>query len=270
MRQLFAFAFFVVVSTHAAIAADTEAAQPPWLAAQSLLNKASADISTGGIVALAPYVPDLQKALESAVPVMQPVDQGNGESVVLTDGMMETIMALGEASKDDPKKHIVALPTPYIKISLFLGSYYNETRDPAAAIVALDRGIALSDIAGLGFGEQDSYLLSEKGAALEALKRFDESLSTYDKGLALPVLTDQDRARLYRGRGYSLTELGRLDDAEKAYKDSLVCEPNNARALNELKYIAQVRAGRPPVAGTIQTVQPAQSPDARSDQCGKT
>jgi tetratricopeptide (TPR) repeat protein len=269
MRQLSVFAILaVIVSTHAAVSADTDIAQPSWVVAQSLLNKSSADIATGGIAALTPYVPDLQKALETAVPVMQQIDQGNGTSVVLTDGMMQMIIALGEAAKD--KKHVVALPTPYIKISLFLGSYYNEIHDPAAAITALDRGIALSDIEGLRIGEHDSYLLSEKGAALEALKRFDESLATYDKGLALLNLADQDRARLYRGRGFSLTELGRLDDAEKAYKDSLVCEPNNARALNELKYIAQIRAGGPPTAGTIQTVQPVQNPDAHSDQCGKT
>jgi tetratricopeptide (TPR) repeat protein len=85
-------------------------------------------------------------------------------------------------------------------------------------------------------------LLSEKGAALNTLRRFEDALAVYNKGLTLG-LEDTDRARFYRGRGFSFTELGKLDEAEKAYRDSLTCEPGNQNAENELRYIAQKRAG---------------------------
>jgi len=49
-------------------------------------------------------------------------------------------------------------------------------------------------------------------------------------------------ARALRGMGFCLIELGRLDDAEAKFNESLKIVPNNPAALNELKYIQQLRA----------------------------
>ncbi len=104
------------------------------------------------------------------------------------------------------------------------------------------------------------FLFSEKGAALSALKRFDEALATFDTGLQIANLSDADRARFFRGRGYALTELRRLDDAQKAYEDSLKLDPGNALAQNELQYIARLRAGGLAEPGTLSV------PDAKKPQ----
>jgi tetratricopeptide (TPR) repeat protein len=178
----------------------------------------------------------------------------------LTDGVAQTL-TIALVAKDKKIKNVTAVPDPYPNISLYLGSYYNEVGQPQDALRVLNAGIAVSDANGAGLGEHDPYLVSEKGAALEALKQFDDALALYTKGLKLASNDDGDRARMFRGVGYSLTELGRLDDAESAYRKSLMCEPGNAHAENELRYIAHLRAGKPAVSGALQAVLP--KPDAR-------
>jgi len=50
------------------------------------------------------------------------------------------------------------------------------------------------------------------------------------------------KAIALRGKGYVLIDMGKLGEAEKAYRDSLAIEPNAKVALDDLKYIAQQRA----------------------------
>lgn len=50
------------------------------------------------------------------------------------------------------------------------------------------------------------------------------------------------KRRAMRGIGFSLFELGRLDDAERAYREVLAIEPNDQQAQNELRLILQTRA----------------------------
>jgi len=115
----------------------------------------------------------------------------------------------------------------------------------------------LSEMPGLRLGQNLPYVISERGAALNSLKRWDDALADYDDGLKIAGMKDADRARLYRGRGFALTELGRLDDAEAAYNDSLKLAPGNAGALNELKYIASLRAGGPKTPTTLTLPTPS-------------
>ncbi len=50
-------------------------------------------------------------------------------------------------------------------------------------------------------------------------------------------------ARAKRGIGYSLIELGRLDEAEAKFLECLEIDPNDEGAMHELEYIANLRAG---------------------------
>ena len=66
-----------------------------------------------------------------------------------------------------------------------------------------------------------------------------------------------------RGRGYALTELGRLDDAEDAYKTSLNLDPDSNLAKSELRYIEGLKLGALRTApGSLTKVQktPADAP----------
>ena len=50
-------------------------------------------------------------------------------------------------------------------------------------------------------------------------------------------------AKAMRGRGMSLIELGRIDEAESLFWDSLKLDPENEIAVHELRYIKHLRAG---------------------------
>lgn len=49
-------------------------------------------------------------------------------------------------------------------------------------------------------------------------------------------------ARSLRGMGYNMIEMGKLDEAESYFTQSLAYEPNSDAAKNELKFIAQRKA----------------------------
>ncbi|ASF47527.1 hypothetical protein CEK71_16465 [Methylovulum psychrotolerans] len=88
---------------------------------------------------------------------------------------------------------------------------------------------------------------AEMAAALNSLGRFEEALVLYKETyrLAEQYSSQQElRGMALRGMGFSLTELKRLDEAERAYRQDLEIEPTNKLALGELAYIERLRKGR--------------------------
>ena len=74
--------------------------------------------------------------------------------------------------------------------------------------------------------------------------RKEETLALYEQVSEIgPHVSALDLAIAWRCRGSVLIEMGRLDDAENAFKSSLEIEPNSEVALNELRYIDHLRRG---------------------------
>jgi tetratricopeptide (TPR) repeat protein len=88
----------------------------------------------------------------------------------------------------------------------------------------------------------------ERGYILNRLGRAQEALAAYARAwelvARLPENLESAGAAL-RGQAVALVELGDLDRAEKLLRDSLVVEPGNTVANNELTYIAHRRSGKP-------------------------
>lgn len=234
----------------------------PWQEAQTILRATEADLGKGGIKSIQAHAADLERVLaDSDNPFGTPAPAA-GDRIMLTDGSTQVLAAMlfaaGDKSPEAQGRKAVAMANPYPSASYYLGSYYNETGKPADALRVLDIGLALKGpIPGLPAAlDHMPGLINERGAALIAIKQWPEALANFDKGLAFKPLPDRARALLLRGRGFALTELGRLDDAEQSYRDSLVAEPNNARAQQELNYIARIRAGGAPTATVIQPSVP--------------
>lgn len=266
--KLWAAAILMVsfAATFTAKAEDTApagAATQPWLADQTLLQKTIDAIHSGGVLAVEPISSDIEQALTNAKTTWE---DGHGNAYVLTDGETEVIVGMGLAATENSLKsqHVIAVNNPYPPLALYLGSYYNETQHPEDALRVLDKGLALSAVAGMDLGDHRPVLLSERGAALIALKRWPDALADYDEGLKIEDLKPTDAARLQRGRGFALTELGRLDEAEAAYKESLKLVPDNDVAAHELAYIARLRAGAAPTASALKLVQPQAPQNAPS------
>lgn len=74
------------------------------------------------------------------------------------------------------------------------------------------------------------------------------ALDVYRKGLDLARRFPSSNALepiALRGIGFSLIEIGRLDEAEGALRESLDLDPGNPMALSELEYIDHLRSQGP-------------------------
>jgi tetratricopeptide (TPR) repeat protein len=220
----------------------------PWAKDFAVLKEALPTFSGGRIAQLAPYAPAFETALVNAKAYFPGGALVDGKIYVLSDGPAENLLALTAAAAAAKKADAPNLPTVsvanfYPLMAMGLASYYDETGKPQDAIRVLDEGLALSVNPKAALGAHVGQMMGEKGFALGVLKRFDEGLAVYDQGLANKAVPTPEHARMQRGRGFILTETGGLDDAEAAYRASLEIEPNNPRALNELAYIAKLKAG---------------------------
>jgi hypothetical protein len=229
-------------------------AEQPWQRAQAVVNATVNDVAKNGIRAIGSHVTALEEALSRANRPFGDMPPQTGDCTVLVDGQAENLGALLAATGARDCRRTTTVANPYPSVSFFLGTYYNEIGKANDALRALDAGLALpTPLPGSTLGQMRPNLISERGAALISLKRWPEALADYESGLAITTLTNTDKARLLRGRGFALTELGRLNDAEQSYRDSLIAEPNNPRAVQELNYIARIRAGGAPTGSRLIT-----------------
>lgn len=96
---------------------------------------------------------------------------------------------------------------------------------------------------GLALDPARPQMLCEKAEILKGLRQFDASLECYREVAASKGwLPDKQRARAYRGLGFVLIEMRKLEEAEAALHESLKIEPGNETALHELRYLEDLRA----------------------------
>lgn len=217
---------------------------------KALAMKAATDMRGAGPIGAKPYVPALAGylAAQEEIPIGRPAADTllvQFDSPEEADAYIRWTQS-PEGESQAPKRSMM-VEDPYVLIAFELGTYYNEVKQPDKALQALDEGMRLlhlrHDLERSGYAPA---VFSERGVALSEMKRWPEALANYDEGLTIQSLKPDNRARLYRGRGGALIELGRLDEAEQAFKTSLTYAPDHPVALGELKYITGLRAGAKP------------------------
>jgi tetratricopeptide (TPR) repeat protein len=240
----------------AALHADTT----PWIKAEADVRATEADIAKGGILAIRSHVEGLENILDEGKKSFPPPPSTEGKMMILVDGQVEMLVALGSAAAD--KRDAVAIFNPYPSAAFYLALYYNEIQKPDDALRAVNAGMKLTTPEGLQFGAHMIPLFAEQAAAFEMLKRFQDAFDICDKGLKLASANKPDKARMYRCRSFALTELDRLDEAQQSLEESLKLEPGNPVATQELAYIVRLRAGgrRAPV-GVVLTPRRPQTAD---------
>lgn len=240
MRAITILAFMLALLLPAPRALAAESGQVHK--AQALLQAVEKDLLTGGLQALQPRVGEIERTLEAVKDT--PIEVSGDTITVPVDGQMEILFAITAARKFHPNKQAAIVDNPYPRLALYLASYYNEVHRPKDAIRILTVSPRLFAAPDLRAGSTLPDLMSELAIAHADLKDFTKSLAIYDDALTIETMPDSNRARLHRGRGFALIELGLLDEAEAAYRKSLELAPGNKVALNELNYIASLRKGR--------------------------
>lgn len=136
----------------------------------------------------------------------------------------------------EPEVAINWIGCAYPRAFFYLGFIAVKEGDYPAAIDFLDRGAALEPT--------NPKFAFEKALALVRLGQHQAALDLYDQTSAVgPFVSGHDVAVALRGRGFVLIELGRLADADAAFKASLKIEPDSQIARHELDYIAHLRSG---------------------------
>jgi tetratricopeptide (TPR) repeat protein len=147
--------------------------------------------------------------------------------------------------RDHPAESQVALidiacPMAYTNAAFFM----EETNDPSRAADFLQRAHTLAPYLAEPLAEplaERAYLFRVQGDNATALATYQSALSLanhYDSSSYM-------RALIVRGIGFVQTELGDLTKAKEAYKQSLLIEPSNQLAKNELIYIDKISAKAP-------------------------
>jgi tetratricopeptide (TPR) repeat protein len=190
---------------------------------------------------------DALRAVASHAPSCYPEIEDRGDQVVLRIADAPPALTLGilaGAAIQQKRMSVAQEPNIYGDAFLLLGSHYVEAREPEEAIAWLDRGLAIQSA--------NQLLISEKVAALNLLRRYADAAALLQSALDNPALElTLDRSRFLRLLGVTLIDLNRLDEAETALNESIRLNPDNPIARNELRYIAQLRAGRRPTQMTI-------------------
>lgn len=236
-----------VLTASPTLARPSAAAAAPQMSRQErqdhdLFVRANTEFQRQGYPALARRLPALRQALDR-----MPADYGqafeqDGQTVVrLTDpgDVLVSMVAVSAAAKDGEAKGATAMPNVYGDIALMLASEAVEARRYEEGIAYLDRVLKVQP--------KNWLLLVEKAAALQGLARWDDALTLADAALADDdLLMTLHRGPFHRRRGFSLIELGRLDEAKAAYDAALAIDPDDANAKRELEYISQLKAGAAP------------------------
>jgi tetratricopeptide (TPR) repeat protein len=141
-------------------------------------------------------------------------------------------------------RHVTSLG-PLEKSILWVPGSYSQAWHILAVIASkqgqLERALFCLDC-GLQLEADHPEHWNEKGFVLGKLKRHEEALQCYVRAATVREWAPSTQvARALRGQGVQLVDLQRLDEAEAALKRSLELEPRSQVALEELKYIEQLR-----------------------------
>ena len=97
----------------------------------------------------------------------------------------------------------------------------------------------------VAFAPKHARYLNELAYVLLKKKEWQHSIDIYRSAEAAAAFTperrDYERCVAFRGIGYDLVELGRLDDAEAAYRKCLAIIPDEPKSLGEIEYIKDQR-----------------------------
>jgi tetratricopeptide (TPR) repeat protein len=204
-----------------------------------LTQAAADDAAAHGILAVRAHEAQLRQVLADMPSPFVRTRTEAGQLIYRADSALDC--AAYQAAHAE--QQITCQGNPFASAGFFLGSYYNEIGQPELALEVLGLGLIA--------GPDSPVLIAERNAALIVQHRWSDVLAAADRGLAIAGLPARYRALMLRNRGYALTALSRLDEAQQAYQDSLALDPDNALAKNELHYIAGLKAGAPATEGSI-------------------
>jgi len=178
------------------------------------------------------------------------------------DRILDPLIAAQEAENANRKETVYCASSP--TESLY---YVLQAANANKAAISLDatwcsalymRGYAETDLGKLSAAEADytralalspsnPHFLSEMGELQSRKRDWNAALSWFHRAEAAKEFAGPERAnaelgRALRGIGFASVELGKLDDAEAAYRRCLEIDPKDTKAQGELGYVLNLKA----------------------------
>ena len=149
----------------------------------------------------------------------------------------ETLNYLTRAAAD--KESAIAAPKTWAYAFFMKGYALMDLRRGPEAKPLIERAVALSP--------NNAQFLSELGQIHQSAGNWPKALETFQhaeesaRDVSPPETRGTDLSRAMRGVGFALIELGRLDEAEKKFRQCLELNKGDQKAIGELKYIQNLR-----------------------------
>ncbi|MDX1705563.1 tetratricopeptide repeat protein [Pseudidiomarina sp.] len=180
-----------------------------------------------------------EKALgefDQAIALCKKQFAGSEERVYVARGMTDSIYYMLKARVDN--ESAVAVATDCADAFYLRGYASIELGQIDAGEQHLNKALEFSPV--------NSMYLSEMGHIYHIKEDWQKALDTFAQAEEFSAFSPEELkaselARAKRGVGFSLIELGRLDEAEAKFRECLELDPNDEVALHELKYIEEQR-----------------------------
>ncbi len=159
------------------------------------------------------------------------------ERIYCARGTVETLLYMTRSAEKN--ESALAVSAAYASAYYLKGYIFVDRGEFPDAFPYLRKAVELSP--------SNAQFLSELGNLYQSGKQWPQALETFDRAVeGARLLSDKadhsaELRRALRGRGYSLIELRRLDEAEKVYAECLELDPNDRTAKGELEYIKGLR-----------------------------
>lgn len=195
------------------------------------------------------------------VEIQQRIEQGKLEAAVAE---CDNVISAFKAHYKNERRKIYCGNTPAEVLGTLVGAAVGKQNaivlSPTWANAYFLKAYALQDLKQLGEAKKtllsavelsptNSHYLNELGEIYQLEKNWSKARETYISAEDnAPLSPDETRvsdlARARRGLGYVYVELGRLDQAEKKYRECLAADPDDHRAAAELQYVKQLKEKR--------------------------
>jgi len=234
-------------TARAAAVPGTDAATPAASAASAvdpaIAARRAADAGKLNDAAMLIRAPQPQAAIDRILdPLIAAQEAENAdrkETLYCSNTRAETLYCLLQAARE--KKSAIALDGTLCNALFMRGFAEIDLGRIPAAEADHARMVALSP--------SNAHYLSEMGELQSRKHDWAAALSWFHRaetasGFAAPERVKAEQGRALRGIGYVDVELGKLDEAEAAYRRCLEIDPRDQKAQAELGYVLGLKAKR--------------------------
>jgi tetratricopeptide (TPR) repeat protein len=172
--------------------------------------------------------------LDSLIAAQEKSRQGDPQDVYCARSPVESLLYGGQAAQQ--KHRAVVLPQSGCYSYFLKGFALIDMKRPDEAKPWFDRALAMAP--------QNAQFIAELAEWYKSRRDWDMAQKLFARAEAASALSPKDsqlfdKTRGMRGQAFVLIERGKLDEAEKLYREVLKLNPNDERAKQELQYIAE-------------------------------